>query len=84
MMMLFLVLFMFFCLLVAIFIIVLIVVNVAVVVVLVIGFSVHYWEHQQGNVHLSWMVAALAVFMVLAMWIFPEAGGKNEKKGPTK
>ena len=54
------------------------------VVVLAIGFIVHYWEHQQGNVHLSWMVAALAVFMVLAMWIFPEAGRKNENKGPTK
>ena len=51
------------------------------IVVLAVGAGVHYWERQSGNGQLSWMVAALAVFMVLAMWIFPETksrkGGKS-------
>jgi hypothetical protein len=46
-------------------------------VALAVGAGAHYWERQAGNVQLSWIVAALAVFMVLAMWIFPETGSKK-------
>jgi hypothetical protein len=50
------------------------------IVALAVGASVHYWERQGGNEQLSWMVAALAVFMVLAMWIFPETKSKKGGK----
>ena len=50
------------------------------IVVLAVGAGVHYWERQSGNEQLSWIVAALAVFMVLAMWIFPETSSKKSGK----
>ena len=50
------------------------------IIALAVGAGAHYWEGQNGNVQLSWIVAALAVFMVLAMWIFPETGSKNGGK----
>lgn len=50
------------------------------IVVLAVGVGAHYWERQGGNEQLSWIVAALAVFMVLAMWIFPETNSKEGGK----
>ena len=44
-------------------------------IALLVGAGVYYWENQASNADLSWMVAGLTVFMVLAMWIFPEPGG---------
>lgn len=44
------------------------------VVTLIVGALVHLYEQNAGNEQLSWIVVGLAVFMVLAMWIFPEAG----------
>jgi hypothetical protein len=44
-------------------------------IALLVGAGVYYWENQASNAYLSWMVAGLTVFMVLAMWIFPETGG---------
>ena len=49
-------------------------------IALAVGAGAHYWESQAGNEQLSWIVAALAVFMVLAMWIFPETGSKKGGK----
>lgn len=46
-------------------------------IALLVGAGVYYWENQASNADLSWMVAGLTVFMVLAMWIFPETGGDN-------
>jgi hypothetical protein len=51
------------------------------ILVLIIGAAVWYVERQAGNEALSWVVAGLAVFMVLAMWIFPETGAKKDDKG---
>ena len=42
------------------------------IVVLVVGVLMYIWEADQGNVQLSWIVIGLSVFMVFAMWIFPE------------
>lgn len=50
------------------------------VVVLIVGAGVHMFEKNAGNEELSWIVAALAVFMVLAMWIFPETGSRKGNK----
>ena len=44
------------------------------IVVLVLGVLLYIWEADQDNVQLSWIVIALSVFMVFAMWIFPETG----------
>jgi len=43
--------------------------------VVAVGFA--YWERANGKPHLFWFVIALAVFAVVAMWIFPEAGVKK-------
>ncbi len=48
------------------------------IVVLVVGVLIYIWEADQGNVQLSWIVIGLSVFMVLAMWIFPETGQTRE------
>ncbi|MCH7831590.1 MAG: hypothetical protein IIC55_01840, partial [Proteobacteria bacterium] len=50
------------------------------VLTLIVGAIVHFFERQAGNDHLAWVVAGLAVFMVLAMWLFPETGRKNGSK----
>ncbi|MEK9724513.1 MAG: hypothetical protein VW405_13660 [Rhodospirillaceae bacterium] len=51
------------------------------VLTLTVGAAVHFWEADQGNADLAWIVAGLTVFMVLAMWVFPETGGKADKDG---
>lgn len=49
---------------------------VSVLTILVaIGFA--FWERAHGMGHLFWFVIGLAVFAVVAMWIFPEAGVKK-------
>ena len=48
------------------------------IVVLVVGVLMYIWEVDQGNVQLSWVVIGLSVFMVFAMWIFPETGQTRE------
>ena len=49
-------------------------------IALAVGAGTYYWERQAGNEPLSWVVAALAIFMVLAMWIFPETKSKEGGK----
>lgn len=51
------------------------------IVVLIVGAVAHWYEKQAGNEQLSWVAGGLAVFMVLAMWLFPETGSRkgNEK-----
>tara|TARA_R110000868_G_scaffold34509_8_gene124706 strand:+ start:643 stop:816 length:174 start_codon:yes stop_codon:yes gene_type:complete len=44
---------------------------------LVVGGGVHYFERQAGNMDLAWIATALSIFMVAAMWIFPEATKKK-------
>ena len=48
------------------------------IVVLVVGVLMYIWEADQGNVQLSWIVIGLSVFMVFAMWIFPETEQTRE------
>ena len=50
------------------------------IVVLIVGSVMHWYEKENGDAHLSWLVAGLAVFMVMAMWIFPETNGSKNKK----
>ena len=56
------------------------IVSLATVVVAVV-FA--YWERANGRPHLFWFVIGLALFAVVAMWIFPEAASKKSD-GPPK
>lgn len=44
-------------------------------VVILVAIGLVYWA--SSPVHSDTMVLAIAVFFVVAMWIFPEAGGKK-------
>lgn len=44
-------------------------------VVVLVALGLVYWAG--SPVHADKMVLAIAVFFVVAMWIFPEAGGKK-------
>ncbi len=46
-------------------------------VALVVAYIFARWEVANGKPHLYWFVIGLAVFAVVAMWIFPEAGVKK-------
>ena len=50
------------------------------ILVLVVGVLMCIWEVDQDNVQLSWIVIGLSVFMVFAMWIFPETGQTREEQ----
>lgn len=50
------------------------------VVVLLAGAGVYWFDMQDGNQQLGWVSIGLAVFMVMAMWIFPESGDRKENK----
>ena len=48
------------------------------ILTLIVGTIIYLWEVEQGNQGLSIIVAGLSVFMVLAMWIFPETGRRDK------
>jgi hypothetical protein len=47
---------------------------------LVVGALFYYFESQLGQGHVAFVGACLSVCMVLAMWIFPEAGDRAKKQ----
>ncbi len=47
------------------------------IVVLVVGAILAYWSGSPVRPDYANAVMATAAFMVVAMWIFPEAGGKK-------
>lgn len=49
------------------------------IVTLIVGATFYYLEAQYGHAHVAQVGAFLSVFMVLAMWIFPEAGDRAKK-----
>jgi hypothetical protein len=51
-------------------------------VVLVVSAALAYWSGSPVRPDYGNAVMGTAVFMVVAMWIFPEAGGK--KRAPKK
>lgn len=46
-----------------------------------VGVVALYLEVQAGRETVGWVALALAVGMILAMWIFPETGKKKEGDG---
>lgn len=51
------------------------------VVALIVAGAFAYWEKVNGHADMFWFVIGTAIFMVLSMWIFPEAVGKKKKSG---
>ncbi|MGI9381840.1 MAG: hypothetical protein ACR2PO_01705 [Methyloligellaceae bacterium] len=51
------------------------------VIALIVAAAFAYYETTIGNDHLVWVVLGTGVFMVAAMWVFPEAGSKKKKNG---
>ena len=47
------------------------------VLTILVGFAFAHYEQAYGRPHLYWLVIGLAVFSVIAMWIFPEASAKK-------
>ena len=47
------------------------------VVAILVAIAFAFWERANGMGHMFWFVIVLAVFAVVAMWIFPEAGVKK-------
>ena len=52
------------------------------VVTLVAALAFAYWEATVGQAVPAWFVIGFAVFAVVAMWIFPEAGVKKGDMPP--
>ena len=46
---------------------------------LIVGTVFYYFETDYGQARIAIGGAVLSVFMVLAMWIFPEAGDRAKK-----
>ena len=46
---------------------------------ILLGAIFFHFESQFGQSHVALVGACLSVFMVLAMWIFPEAGDRAKK-----
>ena len=54
------------------------------VVTLVAALAFAYWEAAIGQAVPAWFIIAFAVFAIVAMWIFPEAGVKKGHMPPKK
>ncbi len=46
-------------------------------ITVLVGFGFAHYEQAYGKPHLYWLSIGLAVFAVIAMWIFPEASMKK-------
>ena len=49
------------------------------VVALAVAGAFAYWEKANGYADMFWIVIGTAIFMVAAMWMFPEAVGKKKR-----
>jgi hypothetical protein len=50
------------------------------VLTLLVGAIFYHFETQFGQAHVATVGVFLSIFMVLAMWIFPEAGDRAKKE----
>lgn len=48
------------------------------VLVALVGIGAYYVEAEIGHASAAWVALALAALMIVAMWIFPEAGTKQD------
>ena len=52
------------------------------VLAILVGFGFAHYEQAYGKPHLYWLSVGLAVFSVVAMWVFPEASMKKGDMPP--
>lgn len=50
------------------------------VIALFVAGAMAYWEYTNGRSDLAWIVIGTGIFMVISMWVFPEAGVKKGDK----
>lgn len=50
------------------------------VVTILVAVAFAYGENSNGRPDLAWIVIGTGIFMVIAMWIFPEAEGKKGRR----
>ena len=55
---------------------------IVAVLTILVGFGFAHYEQSYGKPHLYGLVIGLAVFAVLAMWVFPEASMKKGDMPP--
>lgn len=48
--------------------------------VLLVGSGMYVYETRIGNDPVQWIVTALVVAMIAALWLFPEAGKRPDEK----
>jgi len=48
-------------------------------ITLLVAIAVAYWEYGNGRTDLAWIVIGTGLFMMISMWVFPEAGVKKGK-----
>jgi hypothetical protein len=53
--------------------------------VAVVAIAIFFWEHASEGGAPAWLILALGAFMIVSMWVFPEAGasrrGDKDKAG---
>jgi membrane protein YdbS with pleckstrin-like domain len=54
------------------------------VIALIVAAILAYWSKSPIRADFSTYVMITAVFMVVAMWVFPEAGGKKRDAGKAR
>ncbi|MDE0056494.1 MAG: hypothetical protein OXI22_00505 [Defluviicoccus sp.] len=47
-------------------------------IVVLIACAAFWFEHDAGETFLKWLAAGLGVFMVFAVWLFPETARKSD------
>lgn len=50
------------------------------VITILVAIAIAYWENSSGRPDLAWIVIGTGIFMVVSMWIFPEAGVKKGRR----
>lgn len=51
------------------------------ILVAVVALIVHRAQAEDGHTFNSWLVVGLAIFMILAVWLFPEPRRQPRKNG---
>lgn len=49
--------------------------------VLAVAAAFFVYEAGRGSAHLHWVALGLALFMIAAIWLFPEAKGAKRRNG---
>jgi hypothetical protein len=49
-------------------------------VTLLAAAAIAWWEYDNARTDLAWVVVGTGIFMVISMWIFPEAGVKKGQR----